>query len=96
MTFETIIAVGQALAAPALGAVAYYLRGLRESVRGVEQRATGIERQLTAMNGRLLKLEEWRTLHERMGERRDSQIDSELSEIREDVRHARFGQPRTN
>ena len=58
MTLSEWVAIMQALAAPAFAACAYYLRALTMRVEGVEN-------ELRMLNGRLLRLEEWRDSHEK-------------------------------
>lgn len=57
MSLTEALAIMQSLAAPAFAACAYYLRALTMRVEGVEN-------ELRLLNGRLLRLEEWRAGHE--------------------------------
>lgn len=74
MTFPEIIALMQALAAPAFAACAYYLRALTMRVEGVEN-------ELRKMNGRLLRLEEWRESHEKHQNEAFQIIRSDLKDL---------------
>lgn len=77
MTFPEAIAALQALSAPALAACAYYLRALTLRVEGVEM-------ELRLLNGRLLRLEEWRDGHERHNA-------ESFQHLREDLRDFEMG-----
>ena len=58
MTMADALALMQTLAAPAFAACAYYLRALT-------QRVEGVENELRKLNGRMLRLEEWRDSHDK-------------------------------
>lgn len=73
MNLQEIASLVQLLAPPALAAVAWYLRRLEGPIAGVES-------QLRAMNGRLLKMEEWRMMHDRQDDERELRT-------RDDIRH---------
>lgn len=89
MTFQDWIAVGQLAAAPAMALAAYYLRGLGEGVKNVETRVGGVERQLRELNGRMVTIETWRTMHERSDELADKRHERALTDIRDEIRALR-------
>jgi len=74
MTLSEGIALMQALGGPAFAACAYYLRALTLRVEGVET-------ELRKMNGRLLRLEEWRGEHEKHNAENFQRMREDLRDI---------------
>lgn len=76
MTLAEIANLVQFFAPPAFGMVAWYLRRLEATTQGVED-------QLRGMNGRLLKMEEWRTMHDRQDEDREERARGDIRHVEE-------------
>jgi hypothetical protein len=53
--------------APMLGLVAYYMRGMAHEMR--------------QMNGRLLKLEEWRSYHDKQDDERHDRLEQYIHDV---------------
>lgn len=81
MTASEAVAIMQSLAAPAFAACAYYLRALTMRVEGVEN-------ELRKMNGRLLRLEEWRTSHEAHNHENFQRLREDLRDVEMQRAHA--------
>jgi len=86
VTLDNWIAVAQIVVPLALGGMTYFMRGLRVSVEAMGTAIKGVEQQLRELNGRLVKVEEWRRMHEVEDERREQRMDRAFAELRTEVR----------
>lgn len=78
MTLHEILTVTQLAGPPILGAIAWFLKGLHGSMQDVAD-------QLRLLNGRMVKLEEWRQMHDGQDLEREERGSAERRELKEDL-----------
>lgn len=76
----------QLLAPAALGVAGYYLRQLNVTLDRMSNRIGGVEDELRKLNGRLTRLEEWRSTYERNSEQHDARVHEDIIELRQALR----------
>jgi len=83
---KDLIDLLQLVAPAALGVATYYLRQLNVTLDRMSCRIGGVEDELRKLNGRLTRLEEWRTTYERTSDQRDARMHEDIMELRQAVR----------
>lgn len=83
---KDLIDIIQLIAPPALAVATYYLRQLNVTLERMSCRIGGVEDELRKLNGRLTRLEEWRTTYERTADQRDERMHEDILELRQALR----------
>jgi hypothetical protein len=83
---KDLIDVLQLIAPTALGVATYYLRQLNFTLDRMSVRIGGVEDELRKLNGRLTRLEEWRSTYERTAEQRDARVHEDIIDLRQALR----------
>jgi len=89
MTFDAgvqdVIQVVSIVATPALAATAYFLKRISDQLAQVRSEVEGVKDEFRKMNGKVIRLEEWKSSHDRQDDERNERMHEDMIELRRAV-----------